>query len=106
MKALSDTNFNALNALEQEFDKQLQADILEMIEDGETIRLNLNCGNIIYKTISREGDEVWVTSDYTDDWEGLIYEDKEDDVLAMPLYEMIPIHNHLLHLAERCKSHQ
>ena len=43
MKALSDANFNALNALEQEFDKQLQADILEMIEDGETIDLNLNC---------------------------------------------------------------
>ena len=45
MKALSDTSFNTLNALEQKFDKQLQADILEMIEDGETIDINLNCGN-------------------------------------------------------------
>ncbi len=101
MKALSDANYNALNALEQEFDKQLQADILEMIEDGETIDLNLNCGNTFYKTISRQGDEVWVSSDYTDDSDGLIYEDEEEDVLAMPLYEMIPIHNHLFHLAER-----
>jgi len=101
MKTLSDANFNALNALEQKFDKQLQADILEMIEDGETIDLNLNCGNTFYKTISREGDDVWVSSGYTDDSDGLIYEDEEKDVLAMPLYEMIPIHNALFHLTER-----
>ena len=39
MKALSDTSFNTLNALEQKFDKQLQADILFLVLVDKPVRI-------------------------------------------------------------------
>lgn len=101
MKRLEKHLFDETVRLGNALNGQLKKDILAMVEDGESIELNVKDeADNHYGTLTRDGDDVYIDTTNVDE-DGEMYENEEEKVFELGLGQMIVVYTALLCITER-----
>jgi hypothetical protein len=95
MKKLSKESRESLDRSFQQVETEVDKTVFEMVEDGEEVKVDCQKGSTVYRSLSREGDEITIISDYVDT-DGQVYKDQEESYGDMPLEDKLMIFEMIL----------
>lgn len=95
MKKLSKESRESLDRSFQQVETEIDKAVFEIIEDGEEVKVDFQKGSTVYRSLSREEDEITIVSDYVDT-DGQVYKDQEGSYGDMPLEDKLMIFKMLL----------